>query len=255
MAGRLQGKVALITGTGGGQGRASALLFAREGAKVVGCDLKVAGTETVKMVKVSGGEMVSLQPVELSDANQVKQLINFAIKSYGCIDILFNNAAATKFASIDEMTEEEWHYVLRNELDLVYMTCHYAWPHLKANGKGVIINTASMSGMVGHPVNIIGNFAHAATKGGVIALTKQLAIEGAPYGIRANTISPGVIASPATEEMLKNAQKNKDWLQLIPLKRFGKPEDIASVAVFLASEESSYVTGANIVVDGGFTTQ
>ena len=197
--------------------------------------------------------MVSLQPVELSDANQVKQLINFAIKSYGCIDILFNNAAATKFASIDEMTEEEWHYVLRNELDLVYMTCHYAWPHLKANGKGVIINTASMSGMVGHPVNIIGNFAHAATKGGVIALTKQLAIEGAPYGIRANTISPGVIASPATEEMLKNAQKNKDWLQLIPLKRFGKPEDIASVAVFLASEESSYVTGANIVVDGGFT--
>ncbi len=256
MAGRLQGKVALITGTGGGQGRAGALLFAREGARVVGCDLKVEGAEeTVEMVKASGGEMVSLQPVDLGDTNQVKRWINFAIKTYGRVDVLYNNASSPKFAPIEQMTEEEWHYTLRNELDLIYLACHWAWPHLKASGKGVIINVSSMSGMVGHPVNLHGNFAHAATKGGVIAITKQLAIEGAPYGIRANTISPGLIASPATEDIQQDPELKKDWLRMIPLNRLGEVEEIANVAVFLASDESSYVTGANIVADGGFTAQ
>lgn len=256
MSGRLQSKVALITGTGGGQGRAAALRFAEEGAKVVGCDLKAEGAaKTVEMVNKAGGEIVSLQPLDLGDSKEVKRWIEFAIEKYGRIDILYNNAASPQFAPFEQMTEEQWHLAIRNELDLIYYACHYAWPHLKASGKGVIINTASMSGMVGHPLNIVGNFSHAATKGGVIALTRQLALEGAPYGVRANSISPGVIDSPGTQMFLDDPDWTTRWLSMIPLNRFGKPEEIASVALFLASEESSYITGANVVADGGFTAQ
>lgn len=256
MAGRLEGKVALITGTGGGQGRAAALLFAKEGARVVGCDLKVDGAqETVEMVKAAGGEMVSSQPVDLGDGDQVKKWIDFAIQLYGKFDILYNNASAPKFAPIEQMTPEDWHFTIRNELDLVYWACHYAWPHLKASGNGVIINTASVAGMIGLAGEIIGNFAHAATKGGVIGLTKQLTIEGAPHNIRANIISPGVIVTPATEPLLQNPQFKETFTNMVPLKRLGKAEEIASVALFLASDEASYITGANIVVDGGLTAQ
>ena len=251
MYGRLEGKVALITGTGGGQGREAAILFAREGATVVGCDLKIEGAEqTVEMVRSEGGEMVSLQPIDLADGEQVKRWIDFAMQSYGGFDILYNNASDPKFAPLDQMTWEEWHYTIRNELDLVYWTCHYAFSHFKARGGGVIINTASVSGLVGSP---IGNFAHGAAKGGVIGLTKQLAVEGAPFGIRANAISPGLIGTPATESFLNDADYRKKLLKTIPLHRVGQPEEIATVALFLASNEASYITGANIIVDGGLT--
>ncbi len=199
--------------------------------------------------------MVSIQPLDFGDSRQVKKWIELAVKTYGRIDVLYNNAASPQFAPIGQLTEEQWHTAIRNELDLVYYACHYAWPYLKANGNGVIINVGSMSGMVGHPESVLGNFAHASTKGGVIALTKQLALEGAPYGIRANSISPGVIESPGTEMFLKDPEWTSRWLRLIPLNRFGKAEEIANVALFLASDEASYITGANIVADGGFTAQ
>lgn len=256
MEGRLKGKTALITGTGGGQGRAAALLFAKEGAKVVGCDLKEEGAkETVQIVKASGGQMVSLQPCDLGDGNQVKQWIDFAVKTYGRLDILYNNASDPKFVPIDQMTEDDWRFTVRNELDLIYYACHYAWPYLKESSNGIIINIASVSAMVGHPANILPNFAHAATKGGVIAVTKQLAVEGAPHNIRVNSISPGCIISPGTETALKNVAFNEYWISMIPMKRLGRAQEIAKVALFLASEESSYVTGVNIPVDGGFTAQ
>lgn len=251
MSGRLEGKVALITGTGGGQGREAAKLFACEGAKVVGCDLKVEGAEaTVEMVCSEGGDMVSLQPIDLADGQQTKQWIDFAVQRYGGFDILYNNASSPKFAPLDQMTWEEWSYTIRNELDLVYWTCHYVFGHFKARGGGVIINTASVAGLVGSP---IGNFAHGATKGGIIGLTKQLAVEGAPFGIRANAISPGVIETPATEIFLGDPNFSKKLINAIPLHRVGQPEEIATVALFLASSEASYITGANIVVDGGLT--
>lgn len=254
MTGKLDGKVAFITGTGGGQGRAAAILFAKEGARIIGCDVKVEGAkETVNMVRAAGGEMVSLEPLDLGDGKQVQQWIDFGIKTFGRMDILYNNASAPKFAPIDKLTEEEWHFTVRNELDLIYHACHYAWPYLKSAGKGVIVNTASMSGLVGHSAEILPNFAHAATKGGVIALTRQLAVEGAPHNIRANSISPGVIISPGTEPLLKNPAYLAGWLPIIPMKRLGEVEEIASVALFLASDDSSYVTGANIVADGGLT--
>ena len=252
MAGRLEGKIALITGTGGGQGRAAAVLFAREGAKVVGCDLKVEGNKkTVEMARAAGGEMVSIEPLDLSDARQVKKWIDFAIETYGHFDILYNNAAAGKFAPIEEMTEEDWHYSIRNELDLVYHACHHAWPYLKANGHGVILNTASIAGMVGSPWptshSAGGMFAHCATKGGIRALTRELALQGGPLGIRVIAICPGVIEM---EDMPRRTGMELDW---IPIQRVGQPEDIARVALFLASDDASYITGTDIVVDGGIT--
>jgi meso-butanediol dehydrogenase / (S,S)-butanediol dehydrogenase / diacetyl reductase len=252
----LEGKVTLITGTAGGIGRAAALLFAKEGAKVIGCDLKVEeARETTRMVNNAGGEMVSDQPVDLSDGIQAERWIASAFKTYGCIDILYNNASGPRFATIDRMTGEEWHSAIRNELDLVYWTCHYAWPYLKASGHGVIVNTASVCGMVGYPGDFLGNFAHAATKGGIIALTRQLAIEGAVFNIRANAVAPGFTVTPATEPLLQNPAQRESRLQMVPLGRLGQAEDVAQAALFLASDESSYITGTTIVVDGGYSAK
>jgi meso-butanediol dehydrogenase/(S,S)-butanediol dehydrogenase/diacetyl reductase len=254
MAGRLQGKIAFISGTGGGQGRSAAIFFAKEGAKIVGCDLKVEGSkETIKMVEAAGGEMISLHPLDLGDGNQVKKWLDFGMKAYGKMNILYNNAAVSAFAPIELMTEEQWRFTIHNELDTVFLACHYAWPYLKASGNGVIINVGSISGVVGHPPEVLPSFAHAATKGGVIALTKQLAIEGAPFNIRANCISPGPIISPATEGQMKNPAFVEGWKRLLPLKRLGLPDEIAHLAVYLASDESSFMTGSNIMIDGGLT--
>ena len=254
MGGRLAGKVALITGTGGGQGRAAALLFAQEGARVVGCDVKVKGAEdTLDMVKAKGGDMVSMQPLDLSKGEEAKRWIQFALDAYGGFDILYNNASAPKFVSVEDLTWEDWQYTIGNELDLVYWACHCAIPHLKARGGGAVINVASVSGMIGFVGEMMGSFAHSATKGGIIGLTKQLAVEWAPYNIRVNCISPGLILSPGTADMLENRELKEAFLRRIPLKRPGQPEEIAAVALFLGSDEASYVNGANIVVDGGVT--
>lgn len=251
MADRLEGKVAFITGTGGGQGRAAAILFAKEGARVVGCDLKKeGGEETVELVKAAGGDMIS-RVVDLADGDQVKSWFDWGVGHYGQMDILYNNASATRYAPIEQMTWDEWEFTIRNELHLIYWACHHAWPHLKARGGSSIINTASGSGMVG--IAAIGFFAHAATKGGVIALTRQLAAEGAPHRIRANSISPGLIETPATAQLLQAPEFREGFLRQVPLGRLGRPEDIVACALYLASDESSFVTGANIPVDGGLT--
>ena len=248
MADRLKGKVAFITGTGGGQGRAAAILFAKEGAKVIGCDVKRdGGEETAAMVKAAGGDSI-FRVVDLGNGDEVKSWFDWGIGHYGQMDILYNNASACKFASLDKMTWDEWHFTVRNELDLIYWACHHAFPLMKARG-GSIINTASVAGING--MVELGNFAHAATKGGVIALTRQVAAEGGVNNIRANSISPGAIASPATEAIYKDPQQLAIRLTKSMIKRIGQPEDIAYCALYLASDESTFVTGANFIVDGG----
>lgn len=257
MPGRLEGKVALITGTAGGQGRAAAVLFAKEGAKVVGCDIKVdEAAETVEMVTSAGGQMVSRAPVDLADGQQVADWIAFGVEEFGGFDILYNNASAPKFNHISQMSWEEWSFTIRNELDLIYWACHHAWPHLVSRGGGAVVNTASTAGLIGFPT--LGDFAHAATKGGVIALTRQLASEGASFGIRANSISPGFVESPATIPMMQDPEFAAGMQAILDahmIKRPGKPEDIAYAALYLASDEASWVTGANFVIDGGLTAQ
>ena len=254
MAGRLDGKVALITGTGGGQGRAAALAFAREGATVVGCDVKADGaSETVELVRRAGGRMTSMAPVDLGDPLAARTWIDAAAAEHDGFDVLYNNAAVVRFFPVGEGHHEDWHFTIRNELDLVFYACDAAWKHLVARGGGAIINTASISGIAGTGGLAPGGVAHAATKGAVLALTRELAVEGAPHGIRANSISPGIIRSPATEEMLHGPGVVERFNDSLLIKRLGSPDDIAPAAVFLASDEASWVTGANITVDGGFT--
>ena len=170
MAASFEGKTILITGTGGGQGRAAALRFALAGAQVVGCDVKEEGNrETAAMVREAGGSIVTMQPIDLGDPETARRWVEDAAALNGRIDVLYNNASAARFLPIESFTVEAWQFTVRNELDLVFYATRFAWPHLQKRG-GVIINVASVAGMSGAPA---GGTAHAATKGAVIAMTRS----------------------------------------------------------------------------------
>jgi meso-butanediol dehydrogenase/(S,S)-butanediol dehydrogenase/diacetyl reductase len=253
--GRLHGKVALITGTAGGQGRAAAQLFAAEGAVVVGCDIKADEAEaTVALVAAAGGTMTSTQPLDLGDSHAARAWVDAAAARHGGFDIVYNNAASPRFASIAAMTDEQWHWTIRNEVDLVFYVCSAAWRHLVARGGGSILNTASISGLSSLPPTP-GAFAHAAAKGAIIAMTRELALEGGPHAIRVNSLSPGMIETPATAEQLRDPAFREQHLAAIMLSRTGRPEDVAQLALYLASDESDWVTGSNFVIDGGYTAR
>jgi meso-butanediol dehydrogenase / (S,S)-butanediol dehydrogenase / diacetyl reductase len=253
VAGRLEGKVVLITGTSGGMGRDAAILFAKEGAKVVGSGYQrcAEAEETARMARAAGGDMVSYQPVDLAVEQQAKAWVDFAVKTYGGVDVVYNNASYPRMGTVEETTEEDWRYTLKNELDIVYFVCKAAWPHLKAKG-GSVITVGSIAGMTALPAELPSAFAHAATKGGVIGMTRQLAIDGAPLGIRVNCISPGFILTAGTP-FAQDESLQAPILPKIPMKRFGQPEEVAKVALFFASDDSSYVTGVNVAIDGGVT--
>jgi meso-butanediol dehydrogenase / (S,S)-butanediol dehydrogenase / diacetyl reductase len=247
----LDGRVALISGTGGGQGRAAALLFAQAGCRVVGCGRNAAAVaETNDLVTAAGGTMTSFAPVDLSKEEDAASWIADAVAAYGGIDILYNNAATGWFGSFESMSFADWRYSIANELDIVYLTTAAAWPHLVRRGGGVIINVASISGMRG--VTFVHQAVHGATKAAVINLTQHLAVAGGPHGIRAVCISPGLIRVPGTESLIEMPDSPLEAIKnASPLHRFGDPEEVAAVARFLASDEAAFVNGANIVVDGG----
>ena len=252
MAGRLDGKVCVVTGTGGSMGRASALTFAREGAMVVGCDVAVEPAEqTLELVRAGGGQMVSLQPCRLSDPGECELLVELAVTEFGQIDVLFNLAGAQYFNRLEDISDEEWDSARRNEVDLVFYLTRTAWPHLQRSG-GTIVNMASLNATLSF--KILPSLAHTTNKAGIIGMTRQLAVEGREHGIRANSISPGLIESGATRAQLEDPDWARAMLGKTLLGRLGRPEEVANVALFLASEESSYVTGVDIVVDGGMKT-
>jgi NAD(P)-dependent dehydrogenase (short-subunit alcohol dehydrogenase family) len=249
MTGRLQGKVALITGTGGGQGRAAALRFAREGAIVVGCDFNAAAhEETAALLQAEGLRLYGYAPVDLGDHEQAKAWIESAVAEHGAIDILYNNASAARFGPISEFSIEDWHYTIRNEIDLLFYTTKYAWRQL-AERRGVIINVSSTAAWGGSKV--AGIAAHSAAKGAVVSFTRQLAVEGAPVGIRAISLSPGFVATPGTAAFLENPAARAALLDGVLMDRPGEPEEIVALAVFVASSEASFITGSDFVIDGG----
>lgn len=252
MAGRLEGKVALITGIGGGMGRAAAQRFAAEGAKVVGCDLFSEGAdETVRLVRESGGDITSFAPVDLSDATATAAWIESAAAVHGGIDILYNNASTPRFGPIEDIPIEDWDFVMSNELNIVFYACKAAWKELKETG-GVILNVGSIAGTRG--VEFMAQNAHGTAKAGVINLTQQLAVEGAPHGIRVVAVSPGFTVTPSTEWLVEGGPPPfQAMLERIPLGRPGLPDDIVNAALFLVSDEASWITGVNLVVDGGAT--
>jgi NAD(P)-dependent dehydrogenase (short-subunit alcohol dehydrogenase family) len=253
---RLEHKVAIITGAGGGQGRAAALLFGNEGAKIVASDWNAqSGEETAARVRDAGGEAIHIG-ADVSAAPQVRQLIDGALEAYGRIDVLYNNAgvgysSALSMRDILETPEEDWDRVLAINLKSVFLSCKYAIPEMLKSGGGSVINTSSIAALVGGP----DAHAYTAAKGGMISLSRALAVEFGPRNVRVNCICPGVIDTPMVEPVvgpLKDPSRPFRWS---PIRRLGTPEDIAYCALYLASDESSFVTGAVFVIDGGLTAQ
>jgi NAD(P)-dependent dehydrogenase (short-subunit alcohol dehydrogenase family) len=251
--GILDGKIVLITGTGGGQGRVASLVFAREGAKVVGSDINAgANDETVELVRRAGGEMTGVAPIDLTDPEQARRLVEDAAAAYGGLDVVYNNAAMQYFGPMPDFSVEDWRATIAGELDIPFLVSKYAWPHLVRRGGGVIINVASEAGMIAGQVPPM--VAHAAANAGVIGMTRQFALEGAPHGIRAVAISPGPVLTPASARDLGDNRSAREAITAKTLlKRFAQPEEIVELAAFLASDRASYITGVNYPVDGGAT--
>jgi NAD(P)-dependent dehydrogenase (short-subunit alcohol dehydrogenase family) len=249
----LHGKVALISGTAGGMGRAAALEFAAQGAAVVGCDLDAAGAaETVAQVRDAGGTMVSLEPVDLTDPAATARWVQLAVDEFGGVDVLYNNASVARVGPWEELTLEEWRRSMLYELDIVYLSTRAAWDALVARGGGVVINVASVAAKMG--ASFVHQHAHGAAKGGVLAFTKHLVVSGAPHGIRAVSISPGMIVTPATAPVVLDPDGPGEALRAgIPSGRFGEPWEVARLAAFLASDAAGYINGADIAIDGGVT--
>ncbi len=245
--GKLDGKVALITGSGSGIGRATALLFAREGAKLMVADyVPAGGQETVRMIKEAGGEAAFIE-VDVSKSADVQRMIKTTVDTYGRIDVLFNNAGIQgPLLPLAEITEDDWNLVLSTNLSSVFLGSKHAIPVMLQQGGGVIISTSSTMGLGGKA----GIAPYACTKAGIISLTKTMAAEYGSAGIRVNCICPGVIYTPM-------GGPSADLLDMnyIPLRRAGQPEEIAKAALFLASDDSSFVTGVPLVVDGGWVAE
>ncbi len=246
---RLANKVALITGGGSGIGKASCLLFAREGAKVVVVDLK---RETAEATASDIGANARSFAADVSKAKDAQAMIEYAEKSFGRLDIVFNNAGVfhAKDESVTNTSEDIWDLVIDINLKGVYLGCQHAIPALLRAGGGSIINTASFVAVLGAAVPQI---AYTASKGGVLAMTREIAVEFARQNIRANALCPGPVETPLLAELLADPARRQRRLVHIPMGRFARAEEIANAALFLASDESSYVNGATFLVDGGIT--
>jgi NAD(P)-dependent dehydrogenase (short-subunit alcohol dehydrogenase family) len=249
---RLQNKVALITGAGSGIGRESALLFAQEGARIVVVDVNdEAGEKVVAEVREAGGEAVYAH-ADVSKSTEAEGMIRTAEESFGRLDVLFNNAGISHAKDDDAVaTEEEvWDLTMNINLKGVFLGCKHGIPALRRAGGGSIINTASFVALLGAATP---QLAYTASKGGVLALTRELAVIHARENIRINALCPGPLRTELLMKYLDTEEKRQRRLVHIPMGRFGEAQEIARAALFLASDESSFTTGATFLVDGGIT--
>jgi len=253
---RLKNKVAIITGAGSGQGRAAALIFSREGARIAVSDWKPElGDETVTLVKKAGGEAIFIRS-DVSDSADVQNLVRITVSTYGRIDILYNNAGVgfsspLSMSDVINTPEADWDRVIAINLRSMYLTAKYGIPEMIKTGGGSIINTASIAALIGSEAA----HAYTAAKGGMVALSRALAVEFGPKNIRVNCICPGAIDTPMIAPVIDPLKKSGEPFMRSPIRRLGMPEDIANCALYLASDESSFVTGATLVVDGGYIAQ
>jgi len=252
MTDRLAGKVALITGAGSGMGRAAAELFGREGARVVVCDLAdEPGKATVDAVRAVGGEATFVR-ADVSQWNDCVAMVRAAVDTYGGLHVVYNNAGIfpADDGGVLDTPEPTWDRVMDVNLKGVWLGCKAAIPALRASGGGSIVNVASFVALVGAATAQI---AYTASKGGVLAMTRELAVEYARQGIRANALCPGPIETPLLQELLADPERRARRMVHIPMGRLGRAEELAKAALFLASDDSSFMTGAALVVDGGIT--
>lgn len=255
MAGRLAEKVVIITGAGRGIGRAAALLFASEGARLALVDInEESGEAAAEEVRLQGGEAIYVK-TDLTHSAQVKMMADTVVEKYGRIDVLYNNAGINHFGKVTDADEAAWDRVMAVNAKSVFLTCKFVIPIMAKQKKGVIINTGSAASLVG----LANLSAYTASKGAVLQLTRNMALDYAKDGIRVNAICPGVTATEMTEQVIyddpdpKAARERFD--RVIPRGSMAAPIEIANAALFLASDESSYITGAAIPVDGGYTAE
>ena len=252
---RLEGKVAFITGAGMGQGREGALLFATEGARVIVADIDgKAAKDTAKMIERRGGEALALEG-DVGKEIDVKRMIAAAVKRFRALHVLYNNAGVLwkdRDRSVLETKDADWDRVQAINLKGPFFVAKHGIPHLIRAGGGSVINVGSVSALCGFTV---AQDSYTSSKGALISLTKSLAVQFARQNVRCNIIHPGIIETPMQAPHLKDPARRKAFEDGIPLGRIAHPREIANVALFLASDESSYVTGAEIVADGGFTAQ
>jgi NAD(P)-dependent dehydrogenase (short-subunit alcohol dehydrogenase family) len=250
---RLSGKTAIITGISYGIGRSTAILFAKEGANIVGADIETAeGDHVIELIQGMGRRAMFVE-ADVSNSSDIEHLVNEVLK-FSKIDILFNNAGIEVVKRLEDTSEEEWDKTLDVNLKSMFLCSKSVIPEMRKGGGGIIINVSSAAALVGSfsPV-------YSASKGGIVALTKSLAVELAPDNIRVNCICPGAIETPMLKRVIEKQGDPKiireERMKNYPLGRFGTPEEIAQTALFLASSDSSFITGGVFIVDGGFTSQ
>jgi NAD(P)-dependent dehydrogenase (short-subunit alcohol dehydrogenase family) len=250
---RLAGKVALITGAGAGIGRASVVLFAREGARVAAVDRDSAtGEETVALAREGGGEAIFLQ-ADVSRAADVAAAIDATVARFGALHVLFNNAGIVLGGTVESTDEEAWDQTMAVNLKSVYLGCRYALPQMRRQGGGVIVNTASVAGLVG----VKDRAAYSASKMGIIGLTRSIAIDYVGEKVRANCLCPGTVDTPSLQGRIAATgdveTARAAFIARQPMGRLGTAEEIAALALYLASDESAYMTGSAVVIDGGLS--
>ena len=252
--GKLAGKVALVTGAGSGIGEAIAMLFAQEGARVAVVDIDLASAERVARAAADGTDTLALA-ADVSQVEDVHAMIERVVERFGRIDVLCNNAGIGVAAVCHRTTEGDWDRVLAVDLKGVFLGCKYAIPHMLASGGGVICNTSSVAGQVG----VLNRAAYCAAKAGVLGLTKSIAIDYADKGIRCNAVLPATVDSPWIGKIISQQPDPDAQRKLMearqPLGRMGRPDEIAQAVLYLCSDDSAFITGTGLVIDGGLTAR